>query len=115
MLREAESDLRRGRFDGDAVPADAAAAHFMAAIARGDHERPRGLARDVPGEGGDEDQRDDERGEDDYAAAAEAPARRQAVGLNGRNDQQVESGQIPHYRVGNRHGRRSFWSMRACW
>lgn len=101
MLREAESDLRSRRFDGDAVPADAAAAHLVCGIAR--DERLRGLAGDIPGEGCDEDGGDDRRGEGEDGAASECPANGQAVGLQGGDKHQVNRGQIPHHRVRNRH------------
>ncbi|EYU38794.1 hypothetical protein MIMGU_mgv1a016544mg [Erythranthe guttata] len=102
VLREAEPDLRGRRFDGDAVPADAAAAHFVAVIARR-HQRVGGLARDVPDEAGDQDRRHDRRGEDEDADAAEAPADGQTVCPHRGNDQQVQCRQISGHRVGNRH------------
>lgn len=107
MLREAEPDLRGRRFDGDSMPADAAAAHLVAVISR-HHERLRRLARHVPDEARGEDRRHDRRGEDENGSAAEAPASGQSVRPHCGNDHQVERRQIPGHCGGNRHLRRSF-------
>ncbi|GER26615.1 replication protein A 70 kDa DNA-binding subunit [Striga asiatica] len=102
MLGEAETDLRRRRLHGDPVPADAAAAHLVAAFPCR-HERVRGLARDVPGEARDQDRRHHRRGEDEDGGAAEAPAGRHPVGLHRGDHHQVERRQIPGHRAGDRH------------
>nr|GMC47840.1 unnamed protein product [Ipomoea batatas] len=84
-LREAESDLRRRRLNGDAVPADTSPAHFMAVVmvllrlimvteAVAASERVRGLARHVPREARDEQSADRGRGGDQHESSAEAAA-----------------------------------------
>ncbi|KAK4429397.1 hypothetical protein Salat_1240100 [Sesamum alatum] len=101
LRRETEPDLRRRRFDGDAMPADAAAAHFVAVIGR--RQRARRLPRHIPSEARNQDERHNRGGEDENTNAAEAPPNRQSVGLHGSDYHQVERRQIPHHRVGNRH------------
>lgn len=83
LWRDPESDLRRRRFDGDAVPADAAAAHLVRVVTS--DEGVGGLARHVPREARDKYRRHDDCGEDDDVAAAEALARRQPVHLHRRD------------------------------
>lgn len=52
LLREMEADLGGRGLDGDAVPADASAAHLVDVIPE---HHVLGLVGDVPGEGGDQD------------------------------------------------------------
>jgi len=96
ILRESEANLRCRRADGDAVPADAALAGLVSVVRRRQRRRViggegiRGLPRDVPGERGDENERDGGSGNEEHEGAAEAASAHEAVRLDADDHRHIQ-------------------------
>ncbi|CDP07383.1 unnamed protein product [Coffea canephora] len=111
LLRKPEPDLRRRGLDGHAVPADATPAHFVpimpptastvAAIVP--CQRIRGLTGHVPRQTGNQEYAHHRRGCKQHKSSTEALPTCQSISLQRRYRHQIQSRQVPHHRIRNRH------------
>jgi len=84
------------------VPADASLADLPAVTVVA-VKGTLGLARDVPGEGGEEDENEGGGGEDEDISAGEGAAAEKGVGLKRGHESEEDGGEVARHHIGYGH------------